>query len=508
MGVGLEPALSDRRVALRAPPVKTPPGPATFRRCRLRRQGAQLSRHKTIAQITAAGPEASQGQSREPLADRTREGRVERRRKGRLVVSAVLALLVGGPVCGALAQSPATAAVRRACTPDPAFDRGLEELVRSQPPQHRAEARELQALVQQALRDNCIAARKESGDLVDFFHQQKEMLRKQERRFTAFIERARSPELRDRAKIVRDGFRPLVAAMDDGLDRFTTAGLSAGCLAIAIRTSKPPSPGTLDARLQASFRKEILRFAAAITNGDWEAVLDATEDALLFVHLIGQWSEAASREFHRGEMLVNHAVALQYRRKGDRTDNVERSIEGLKMAEEAFGRISPQESKACGAEVQARIRLNRGAAYWSRIKGERAENLELAMATYQEALSVLTRDAFPNHWAVAQNNLGLVLAERVRGRRAKNIDDAIDAYQAAMKVQDPQKLPAQSIMLKTNLARAYVVRERGNREENIERAIDILQEALSNRDSKEFRSPLGELAPSINPVLQCWRTAS
>ena len=38
--------------------------------------------------------------------------------------------------------------------------------------------------------------------------------------------------------------------------------------------------------------------------------------------------------------------------------------------------------------------------------GDRALNLELSIAAYQSALKVFTQDAFPEKWAMTQNNLG------------------------------------------------------------------------------------------------------
>jgi hypothetical protein len=41
-----------------------------------------------------------------------------------------------------------------------------------------------------------------------------------------------------------------------------------------------------------------------------------------------------------------------------------------------------------------------------RIRGERADNLEKAIAAYNLSLEVRTREAFPEDWAGTQNNLG------------------------------------------------------------------------------------------------------
>jgi hypothetical protein len=42
-----------------------------------------------------------------------------------------------------------------------------------------------------------------------------------------------------------------------------------------------------------------------------------------------------------------------------------------------------------------RTQNNLAIAYSDRIRGEKAENIELAIASYTAALSVYTRDAFP-----------------------------------------------------------------------------------------------------------------
>ncbi|WP_293184290.1 hypothetical protein [Microcoleus sp. PH2017_38_RDM_U_B] len=44
-------------------------------------------------------------------------------------------------------------------------------------------------------------------------------------------------------------------------------------------------------------------------------------------------------------------------------------------------------------------------AYQHRIRGEKAENLEGAIAAYLASLEIYTRDAFPEDWARSQNNL-------------------------------------------------------------------------------------------------------
>ncbi len=47
---------------------------------------------------------------------------------------------------------------------------------------------------------------------------------------------------------------------------------------------------------------------------------------------------------------------------------------------------------------------NLGTAYSDRIRGERVENLELAIVAYNLSLEVYTRDSFPYEWATTQKN--------------------------------------------------------------------------------------------------------
>ena len=70
-------------------------------------------------------------------------------------------------------------------------------------------------------------------------------------------------------------------------------------------------------------------------------------------------------------------------------------------------------------EDWARTQNNLGVAYWERIHGDRAENLERAIAAYQAALTVRTRDEFPEDWARTQNNVGVAYANRLGGDRGE-----------------------------------------------------------------------------------------
>jgi tetratricopeptide (TPR) repeat protein len=63
---------------------------------------------------------------------------------------------------------------------------------------------------------------------------------------------------------------------------------------------------------------------------------------------------------------------------------------------------------------------NLGSAYIYRIRGDKAQNIEAAIAAYQQALLVRTQTDFPMDWAMTQNNLGIAYSNRIRGDKAQN----------------------------------------------------------------------------------------
>ncbi|MFP5275136.1 hypothetical protein [Coleofasciculus sp.] len=78
-------------------------------------------------------------------------------------------------------------------------------------------------------------------------------------------------------------------------------------------------------------------------------------------------------------------------------------------------------------------------AYRDRIRGERAENLEQAIAAYNLALQVSTREAFPQNWAETQSNLAEALMQRATlTENIKNLDTAITLLQEALEIAVPR----------------------------------------------------------------------
>ncbi|MCH2050945.1 MAG: tetratricopeptide repeat protein, partial [Trichodesmium sp. ALOHA_ZT_67] len=99
--------------------------------------------------------------------------------------------------------------------------------------------------------------------------------------------------------------------------------------------------------------------------------------------------------------------------RGNRKANIEIAIAGY-----LFVLSCRQEN----TEKWAGAQYNIGVAYIYRIRGDKAENIEAAIAACQQALLVYTQTDFPMDWAMTQNNLGIAYRERIRGDKAENIE--------------------------------------------------------------------------------------
>ena len=77
---------------------------------------------------------------------------------------------------------------------------------------------------------------------------------------------------------------------------------------------------------------------------------------------------------------------------------------------------------------------NLGTAYWNLPAADQAANLKQAIACYQAALQVYTREAFPVDWATTQHNLGLAYRNLPAADQAANLKQAIACFEAALQV--------------------------------------------------------------------------
>jgi tetratricopeptide (TPR) repeat protein len=158
---------------------------------------------------------------------------------------------------------------------------------------------------------------------------------------------------------------------------------------------------------------------------------------------------------------------------GDRANNLEEAIASYNVAFTVYTRDAFPEDWAM-------TQNNLAIAYSNRIRGDKADNIEWAMEYYQATLSVYARHAFPKRWAMTQNNVAIAYSNRIRGYKADNIERAIIThYTAALSVLTRENYPEYWATTQNNLAIAYSDRIRGEKAENIELAIASYTAALT-----------------------------
>jgi CHAT domain-containing protein/tetratricopeptide (TPR) repeat protein len=168
--------------------------------------------------------------------------------------------------------------------------------------------------------------------------------------------------------------------------------------------------------------------------------------------------------------------------RGDRAENLERAIACHQAALQVH---TPDASPMEWAKIQQSL----GNAYRGRVQGDQADNWERAIACYKAALQVRTREALPILWATTQGNLGGAYADRVQGDRADNLMQAIDAFQAALAVFEPSGLPVDC--RRTGRALGHACSEAGRWNDAVRAyrialdAADVLYASSLLRSSKE-----------------------
>ncbi|OJH36743.1 tetratricopeptide repeat protein [Cystobacter ferrugineus] len=156
---------------------------------------------------------------------------------------------------------------------------------------------------------------------------------------------------------------------------------------------------------------------------------------------------------------------------GGRENNLRQAIAAYQSALEVWTRESSPDDWAM-------VHNNLGVAFLELPTGNREENLRQAIAAYQSALEVWTREFSPEDWAMVHNNLGIALSRLPTGSREENLRQAIAAYQSALEVRTRESFPKEWAMVHNNLGTALSDLPTGNREENLRQAIAAYQSAL------------------------------
>jgi CHAT domain-containing protein len=208
----------------------------------------------------------------------------------------------------------------------------------------------------------------------------------------------------------------------------------------------------------------------------WEPAqrITLSEQALQLESDLRQWPLTLARDEVRARLLWLLADGYEEWRGGERADNLERAIATYEQALHIL-------TRARSAQAWAVLQTNLANVYAERVRGDRAENLEKALGAYEGALTVFTREAMPRDWALALSNLASIYAERVRGERAANMEKAVAAFEAALAATTREDHPEEWARIQNNLGNAYQSRIQGDRADNMEKAIAVYEAAFTVR---------------------------
>lgn len=185
-----------------------------------------------------------------------------------------------------------------------------------------------------------------------------------------------------------------------------------------------------------------------------------------------------------GKTQYNLCFAYFMRLAGDRADNLERAISACEAA-------LPVLDRAGQHDAWANTQLVLAGLWHDRMRGDRTDNIKRAIAADRAALEILTRGHDPSRWAAANVNLATHLAANRSGARQENVEAAIAAYEAAGEVITRDYAPQAFRVLELDSAPLFAERDKGNRASNQERAIAMLNDVLATND-------LGSVVSSAN----------
>ncbi|PSB29000.1 hypothetical protein C7B69_09650 [filamentous cyanobacterium Phorm 46] len=144
------------------------------------------------------------------------------------------------------------------------------------------------------------------------------------------------------------------------------------------------------------------------------AILQANIELLddEFAEYLREWATEtlpnldADKAENRANILYSLNLKFSSLQQGSRRSNIEIAIACLDIGLTIF-------TRAAYSEKWAMFQNGIANAYSNRIQGDRGDNLERAIAFFEAALQVRTRPAFPEKWATTQNNLALAYSYRI-----------------------------------------------------------------------------------------------
>ncbi len=217
------------------------------------------------------------------------------------------------------------------------------------------------------------------------------------------------------------------------------------------------------------------------------------------------------------ELLRQQLVEIQ--RKGSPNETAQSRIELLR--EEL---VRTQYDADYTPETRAALQGALAVAYQQYLGGDRAGQMEAALASCEAALQVYTLAANPYQYASVQVTLGNVYRERAVGTQRGNLEQALACYGEALRIFTLGDLPYEYAQVQHGLGQTYQLRIEGERQDNLEQALACCHEALSVRALEAFpfehaqslhvlgtayiRRVAGERRDNLEQAIDCFRQAA
>ncbi|MBK9745761.1 MAG: CHAT domain-containing protein [Chloroflexi bacterium] len=149
----------------------------------------------------------------------------------------------------------------------------------------------------------------------------------------------------------------------------------------------------------------------------------------------------------------------------------------------------------------ARIQEVLCSLYTIRIKGDRADNLERSIQCGLGALKIVKRrEIEPILWGLIHQALAHAYLERVRESHAQNVEDAIEYALNAIEVLSPENNPYAWALAHQTLGSCYMDRQEGDRSTNLEYAAQHYETALTEFSYELRRLKWAEIQNSLYGV--------
>ncbi|MDT9338600.1 tetratricopeptide repeat protein, partial [Trichodesmium erythraeum 21-75] len=215
--------------------------------------------------------------------------------------------------------------------------------------------------------------------------------------------------------------------------------------------------------------------------GQYLAKTGNENKAQCFLNIAQTLAQQLNEEYYM--TILEQLAVVKYENYGDSAPIYHILDHNRDLLDENIARVLPQYAsdlitKFTAEDTGGFVDLIESLSYdfYSFPRGNRKANIEIAIAGYLFVLSY--RQENTEKWAMTQNNLGLAYSERIRGDKAENIEAAIAAYEQALLVYTQTDLPVDWARTQYNLGIAYSKRIREDKAENIETAITLYEGAL------------------------------